>query len=367
MKLAVMRFSFLTLSLIAGWPLTPCGGYNVDPGTGVVFTAPDRDSGFRSEFGFRVLQQRDNSTGRGWMVVSAPRLRGKSPAPIAPPPSRPAPRPPAPTLYRCDPLKPAEPCEQLDLAGGEVGMTLTADPEGKLFLVCNASREVICSRNRYLKGSCHLYTEDWRLHRALIETQACSAPLVDLVLLLDGSSSLKPEDFTRMMNYTWEIVQESKGTNIQVAVVQFANSVETQLTFTEFQSDSIEVLETKIKDVVQMGGGTNTGLALRHVLSQTFQEQQEARPTALRTLLLITDGTATDVEELQKINKSRALEGITRFVIGVGDVFHKGRAIYTAELIAVARSASTWRWRVTSQHWGESPQGAEGANVRSGG
>lgn len=120
---------------------------------------------------------------------------------------------------------------------------------------------------------------------------------MDLVLLVDGSKSVRPQNFELVKRFVNQIVDfldvSPEGT--RVGMVQFSSRVRTEFPLGRYGT-AAEVKQAVLA-VEYMERGTMTGLALRHMVEHSFSEAQGARPRFLnvpRVGLVFTDGRSQD-------------------------------------------------------------------------
>ncbi|XP_071067836.1 matrilin-4 [Dasypus novemcinctus] len=147
----------------------------------------------------------------------------------------------------------------------------------------------------------------------------CREGHVDLVLLVDGSKSVRPQNFELVKRFVNQIVDfldvSPEGT--RVGLVQFSSRVRTEFPLGRYGT-AAEVKQA-VQAVEYMERGTMTGLALRHLVEHSFSEAQGARPRALnvpRVGLVFTDGRSQDDVSVWAARAKE--EGIVMFAVGVG-------------------------------------------------
>lgn len=120
---------------------------------------------------------------------------------------------------------------------------------------------------------------------------------MDLVLLVDGSKSVRPQNFELVKRFVNQIVDfldvSPEGT--RVGLVQFSSRVRTEFPLGRYGT-AAEVKQAVLA-IEYMERGTMTGLALRHMVEHSFSEAQGARPRVLnvpRVGLVFTDGRSQD-------------------------------------------------------------------------
>ncbi|XP_012932636.1 matrilin-4 isoform X2 [Heterocephalus glaber] len=147
----------------------------------------------------------------------------------------------------------------------------------------------------------------------------CHEGHVDLVLLVDGSKSVRPQNFELVKRFVNQIVDfldvSPEGTRI--GLVQFSSRVRTEFPLGRYGT-AAEVKQAVLA-VEYMERGTMTGLALRHMVEHSFSEAQGARPRALkvpRVGLVFTDGRSQDDISVWAARAKQ--EGIVMYAVGVG-------------------------------------------------
>ncbi|XP_039104421.1 matrilin-4 isoform X2 [Hyaena hyaena] len=147
----------------------------------------------------------------------------------------------------------------------------------------------------------------------------CREGHVDLVLLIDGSKSVRPQNFELVKRFVNQIVDfldvSPEGT--RVGLVQFSSRVRTEFPLGRYGT-AAEVKQAVLA-VEYMERGTMTGLALRHMVEHSFSEAQGARPRALnvpRVGLVFTDGRSQDDVSVWAARAKD--EGIVMYAVGVG-------------------------------------------------
>uniref|UniRef100_A0A8I6G9C5 Matrilin-4 n=1 Tax=Rattus norvegicus TaxID=10116 RepID=A0A8I6G9C5_RAT len=147
----------------------------------------------------------------------------------------------------------------------------------------------------------------------------CREGHVDLVLLVDGSKSVRPQNFELVKRFVNQIVDfldvSPEGT--RVGLVQFSSRVRTEFPLGRYGT-AAEVKQAVLA-VEYMERGTMTGLALRHMVEHSFSEVQGARPRDLnvpRVGLVFTDGRSQDDISVWAARAKE--EGIVMYAVGVG-------------------------------------------------
>ncbi|XP_066577201.1 integrin alpha-X [Amia ocellicauda] len=307
------------------------------------FTKFDGDSEW---FGYNVRQM-DSGNGK-WVIVSAP-LQGNG------------------SLFRCS--YNSSSCSRITVPGAvgpwSMGLALTTNPSTQELVVCGPRLQHPCGKNTYLNGIC------FKLNRTFMPLpgnyspgyQECPPKNIDIVFLIDGSGSISSGDFSKMKTFMIQIIKNfhqkranvrlvwterkrerltdcvlkttdlpiaellsfistakvNQQLSLQFAVVQFSSYTEVEFNFNTYLATSnIEIL---INNIVQKQQFTYTAKAIQFVANNMFLSSSGARPDAIPVLITITDGLATDPNDLPKATSEADKHGIVRYAIGVGDAF----------------------------------------------
>ncbi|KAF4075571.1 hypothetical protein AMELA_G00235860, partial [Ameiurus melas] len=180
---------------------------------------------------------------------------------------------------------------------------------------CSPSFTHECDGNSYLNGICYQFNSSLNTVTNITTAfQECTKSKVNLVFLFDGSNSMQMSEFDMNKKFIWDIVTTLKNSSIQFAAAQFSTAVRTVFTFKDYVSGTAK---KKLDAEVHMKSLTNTYKAIRFTLKDLFNnEESGADPKATKALVIITDGSPSDIEgnEIQRCEELK----IARFIIGVG-------------------------------------------------
>ncbi|NXA48113.1 CO6A6 protein, partial [Nothocercus julius] len=140
----------------------------------------------------------------------------------------------------------------------------------------------------------------------------------DIYFLIDGSGSINVSDFKDMKTFMNETIRMFQvGANmIRFGVVQYAERSKTE--FVIGRHNNIRNLSEAIRDIWQIGGGTQTGNALRSMKSLF---KKTARNNVPQILIVITDGESQD--KVAQSAKELREQNIVIFAIGVKNAVQK--------------------------------------------
>ncbi|XP_051568893.1 matrilin-4-like isoform X12 [Myxocyprinus asiaticus] len=186
----------------------------------------------------------------------------------------------------------------------------------------------------------------------------CRSSNIDLVLLIDGSKSVRPNNFELVKQFVNQVVDQldvsPKAT--RVGLIQYSSRVRTEFPLSMYQSK--EEIKKAVMNVGYMEKGTMTGLALKHMVENSFTEADGARPAKKnipRVGLVFTDGRSQD-DITEWANKAKEA-GITMYAVGVGKAVEDELRViasepvekhffYTADFTAISQIAENLKLNV---------------------
>ncbi|ELK16748.1 Collagen alpha-6(VI) chain [Pteropus alecto] len=147
----------------------------------------------------------------------------------------------------------------------------------------------------------------------------CKIENVDLVFLMDGSSSIHPDDFKKMKAFLASVVQDFDVSvnRAQIGVAQFSHTYQEEFLLGTFTGK--KEISFKIENIQQIFGNTHIGAALRQV-GHYFRTDMGSRINAgiPQVLLVLTDGQSQD--EVAQAAEDLRHKGIDIYSVGIGDV-----------------------------------------------
>ncbi|XP_044868881.1 integrin alpha-D-like [Mauremys mutica] len=304
----------LRLLVYLGTVLAPSRGFSVDVEGPVTFQEAARG------FGHSVVQF-GSASARG-LLVGAPLQTGNVNE--------------TGKVYKCDPG--SRRCQEIpiqrppDAVNMSLGLSLAA--RGSNLLACGPTVHQACGENMYIKGYCFLLDQSLRQLQRIPDTLAeCPRHATDIALLIDGSSSIEEEDFTKMKTFLSEIMKRFHSTDTQFALMQYSNEFTEHFDFSQYRRSRDP--DDLVKSVAQLMGLTHTATAIRKVVQELFTSGRGARDEATKILIVITDGEKTgDPLSYLKAIPEAERAGIIRYAIGVGDAFSSTAAQKELHVIA---------------------------------
>lgn len=152
--------------------------------------------------------------------------------------------------------------------------------------------------------------------RKTVKDSKCTTAVqpIDLVFLVDGSGSVKPQGFQSSKRFVKDVLEDlSLGdglSEVRVAVLQFSDHAETGIDLAD--GISKDAIVAAVNGMPYRRGGTNTAAGLQFAV-ETFEN---ARPTAAKMLVVIADGDSHPDPEAAA-DEARA-QGIDVVAVGVG-------------------------------------------------
>ncbi|NXY47225.1 MATN1 protein, partial [Ceuthmochares aereus] len=144
-----------------------------------------------------------------------------------------------------------------------------------------------------------------------------SGSALDLVFLIDGSKSVRPENFELVKKFINQIVDslEVSDKQAQVGLVQYSSSVRQEFPLGQFKNK--KDIKAAVKKMSYMEKGTMTGQALKYLIDSSFSIVNGARPGVPKVGIVFTDGRSQDyITDAAK--KAKDL-GFRMFAVGVGN------------------------------------------------
>ncbi|XP_016343610.1 integrin alpha-M [Sinocyclocheilus anshuiensis] len=288
--------------------------FNIDPVTWKYFTRKN-DVGF----GYRVIQ-RDTSS----FLVSDPLVqyshntRGQ--------------------VYSCTisqetclPVTINVPSEAVNMS---LGLSMTKDTQSSNSVVCGPTIPKDCKVLTTLSGMCFIMSGSDAVSTP-IPSALRSCPLeIDIAFLIDGSESVEDVDFVKMKTFVITIIQSFSNCSSQFAIAQFSTGFEIHSKF-EAVND-IDSWRKRIEEIKQQKGWTYSAKAINKLVDELFVTEGGARQSAVKILIVITDGRSNDEPHLRGAVEKAEKKNIIRFAIGIGEAFDDARTKQQLHVIASA-------------------------------
>ncbi|XP_057207917.1 integrin alpha-E isoform X2 [Triplophysa rosa] len=145
-------------------------------------------------------------------------------------------------------------------------------------------------------------------------------PGTEIAFVLDGSGSIKPDDFQKAKDFIYNVMLNVWKTcfDCDFAIVQYGFDIRTELSLLD-NKESARALE-KVKEIEQIQRFTKTASAIHHVLTNIFVPENGSKKNSRKMIIVLSDGEILgDPMNLTDVLNMTQMEGVTRFAIGVGD------------------------------------------------
>ncbi|XP_055993691.1 integrin alpha-M-like [Sorex fumeus] len=224
---------------------------------------------------------------------------------------------------KCDPILFQVPPEAVNMS---LGLSLAASTNPSQLLACGPTVHQVCKENTYVNGFCFLFGATFsknpqRFPQVLRE---CPQQESDIAFLIDGSGSIRKNDFQKMKDFVSTVMVQLKKSNTLFSLMQYSDHFRTHFNFERFKNYPNPI--SLVNPIEQLQGTTHTATGIRRVVRELFQSSSGARENALKILIVITDGEKyQDPLDYKDVIPEADSRKIIRYVIGVGDAFKKDK------------------------------------------
>ncbi|XP_026769414.3 collagen alpha-6(VI) chain-like [Pangasianodon hypophthalmus] len=143
--------------------------------------------------------------------------------------------------------------------------------------------------------------------------------LADIVFLVDGSQSIGTENFQKIRDFLFTLVNsfDVSPDKVRIGLVQYSDSPHTEFYLNSFETK--QKILGYITTLSYQAGGTKTGLGLSFLLKQHFVKEAGSRAEegVPQIAVVITDGKSQDNVEPHAQDLKR--QGIILYAIGIKD------------------------------------------------
>ncbi|XP_026204473.1 cartilage matrix protein [Anabas testudineus] len=145
---------------------------------------------------------------------------------------------------------------------------------------------------------------------------ACSVSAKDVVFLIDGSKSIRPENFELVKKWINQIIDklDVSESKTHVGLVQYSSSVKEEFPLGRYNNK--KDLKEAVKKMDYMEKGTMTGQALRFMADVSVTVSHGARPGVDKVGIAFTDGRSQDY--IGDAAKKLKDIGVEMYAVGVG-------------------------------------------------
>ncbi|KAM9321662.1 cartilage matrix protein [Gastrophryne carolinensis] len=161
---------------------------------------------------------------------------------------------------------------------------------------------------------------------------SCGASAIDLVFLIDGSKSVRPENFELVKQFINQVVEsvDVGDKRAHVGVVQYSSSVRQEFPLGRYTSK--KDIKSAVKKMAYMEKGTMTGQALQYLIDNTFAISNGGRPGVPKVGIVFTDGRSQDYIN-DAAFKAKEL-GYKMYAVGVGNAVEDELRMIASEPVA---------------------------------
>ncbi|KAF4100452.1 hypothetical protein G5714_018648 [Onychostoma macrolepis] len=161
---------------------------------------------------------------------------------------------------------------------------------------------------------------------------ACSNAATDVVFLIDGSKSVRPENFELVKKWINLIIDklDVSETNTHVGLVQYSSTVKQE--FPLGRHNNKKALKEAVKKMDYMERGTMTGQAISFLVENSFNPNQGARPGVAKVGIVFTDGRSQDY--IGDAARKAKDNGFKMYAVGVGNAIENELREIASEPVA---------------------------------
>ncbi|XP_057214168.1 integrin alpha-X-like [Triplophysa rosa] len=280
--------------------------FNIDPISWRYFSDPARSQ--NTAFGYKMIQEGTS------LIVSDPLIqinqqRGQ--------------------IYNC-PVE-STPCRRLvikvppEAVNMSLGLSMIQDPYSSKLAICGPTIPKKCESITTYNGMCFVYQNSMAIgspEQSIPSSLRDCLGQIDIAFLLDGSGSVGAADFIKMKIFVASMIKRFTGRDARFAIAQYSNDCYIHYKFNQLNTQGI-MWENEVSRIPYKIGGTYTAAAIKTVVDVIFGE---ARQSATKILLVITDGESNDRAELPNASKEASRKNIICMAIGVGSAFSQNSA-----------------------------------------
>ncbi|KAL5006010.1 hypothetical protein ScPMuIL_017168 [Solemya velum] len=150
-------------------------------------------------------------------------------------------------------------------------------------------------------------------------TSRCGLAEVDLVIILDSSTSVGQENFQKMLLFCKELLMNADidSGNVRVGIVLYSSEVNVQFQLSRYSSRA--AMFDRIDNIEYIPGNTNTAGGIRTMRQEMFTRANGDRPNVRNVAIVMTDGVSNinSHSTLTEAETAR-LDGIHIYAIGIG-------------------------------------------------
>ncbi|XP_077594979.1 integrin alpha-M-like [Stigmatopora nigra] len=212
-----------------------------------------------------------------------------------------------------------------------LGLTMATNPSTRDVMACGSTIPKDCGSITMFNGLCLEIDPSNRVGPPRPASLDECRNKADIAFLLDGSGSVKRDEFTKMKNFVIGLIESFVGKNSLFAIIQFSYKTKIHSYLSALDAPT---WKNTIQGIQQLSGGTSTASAISTVVKTVFSGSRGSRLDVKKILIVITDGESGDSGKLPAAIQAANGQNIIRFAIGVGSAFEKERAKKELDTIA---------------------------------
>ncbi|KAL4216425.1 cr1 protein [Mactra antiquata] len=145
----------------------------------------------------------------------------------------------------------------------------------------------------------------------------CLVKPVDIVFLVDSSSSVGHANFNKTLSFVSDMVNRFPFSTTQFGMIEFSSTAQREFYLDEYTNNKTALIDNIMASSL-IGGATSTFEALKMARTELFQEQNGMRPNVSHIAIIVTDGNSDDVNATRAEAELLRNEGVTIYAVGVG-------------------------------------------------
>jgi uncharacterized protein YegL len=148
--------------------------------------------------------------------------------------------------------------------------------------------------------------------------QACAEKAVDVIFVLDGSSSVGPKNFTVAQNFINGIVDKFNVSpeGVKIGLLQYSTRPRIEFNLNDHMTK--KGVKAAVKNIDWILGDTHTALALRELHNSMVAPAYRKQSKRSRFVIVITDGDPQDFKQVPAAVNALTEKGVKIFAVGVG-------------------------------------------------
>lgn len=214
---------------------------------------------------------------------------------------------------------------QSPILNGTMHCTRADEVSSRCTFGCDAGTSLVLAPEGVTQNECVLRrdgTTGW-----FPPQPCCSKPcppyiLMDFVIVLDSSSSVRIENWNKQHSFTRSLIQMfSFGeTAARMAVFRYNNRIDedSEVRLNDVIDGDMDRFVSKFDQIPYNGRGTKTGEALLHVQRKALSAEYGNRPGIKDVVLVVTDGKANDQELVSQVSRELREKGVLIYAVGIG-------------------------------------------------